>query len=156
MFLPYLPEWLAARGITGLGLGVISALRPFAAVFSPVLFGIVADRFGLRAALLRIACLGAVLAMSVPALFGRMTGAIPVAAVFFSMAAFSFFHAPMVSIADVSVLEGRRVSYGIVRLFGSLGFLASALLGGFWLDPTSAAAVGVIATGVCFRLRPSE
>ncbi len=140
VFLPFLPEWLGARGIDGFGLGVISALRPFAAVISPVLFGIVADRFSLRASLLRIACLGAALSMVVPAAFGFATGAVPVPAVFLSMAVFSFFRAPMVSIADVSSLEGRKTGYGTVRLFGSIGFLVSALLGGFWLNTASASA----------------
>ena len=63
VFLPYLPAWLEARGITGLRMGLVVAVRPAAMILSPILFGLVADTLGARGTLLRWACLGALAAI---------------------------------------------------------------------------------------------
>jgi PPP family 3-phenylpropionic acid transporter len=132
-----LPRWLEARGITGAELGAVAALRPFASIVSPVLFGLIADRTGLRGRLLVFACLASSVSMALVAVLGVHPGALGFGTVFVMLGFFSFFRAPVISVADVTAIEGKKQGYGTVRLWGSLGFLASALVAGHWLDPES-------------------
>jgi PPP family 3-phenylpropionic acid transporter len=137
IFLPYMPLWAEARGIQGIGLGVLCALGPFMSVLSPVVFGIIADKFRLRASLLKVACFGGATAMGGLTLTALLETNMPIPLIFFFIWIYSIFKSPVITIADVAVMEGKQSAYGTVRLFGSLGFLASAGLGGLFMDPSS-------------------
>jgi PPP family 3-phenylpropionic acid transporter len=129
VFHPFLPTWLAARGIDGVELGVVAALRPVMGVMAPIAFGILADTLGLRGSLLRVAAIGTVGSIAVMSLITAFDPNPSFAAVAAFMVVFSFFRAPMFSLADVAALEG-DTSYGRQRLWGSWGFLVAALAGG--------------------------
>lgn len=143
VYLPLFPPWLEGRGIHGFAMGLVAATLPAMAIVGPPAFGAVADAFGLRGSLLRVACAGAAVASSLialPALLGRPLG---FGALFAVVAAFAFFRSPMIPLGDVLALELQRdrgFSYGRMRLFGSLGFLVAAALAGRWLDPHAPAA----------------
>jgi PPP family 3-phenylpropionic acid transporter len=130
---PYFPAWLRAQGIDGLRMSTITMLVPLFGVASPVVFGVVADAFALRGSLLRICATGALLSWSAIALVGVGAGGASYGTVLVLMACFAFFRGPMVSIADVTALE-QPGSYGRTRLFGSAGFLATALVAGAFFD----------------------
>jgi PPP family 3-phenylpropionic acid transporter len=127
----------------GLELGIVSAAAPAMGIVAPTAFGVAADALALRGGLLQIACAGALISfgalaialrLGVPLGFGGLLGAAVVIAVFRS---------PMTLIMDVVALEGAPrlgTTYGRLRLWGSLGFLGSALLGGALLDPADAVA----------------
>ncbi|HVU01416.1 MAG TPA: MFS transporter [Polyangiaceae bacterium] len=139
---PFFPTWLEARGITGMRMSTITVLNPILGIVGPLAFGVVADLFGLRGSLLRIAAAGALLpfvALSALALVGRQ---VTYGALLPLIAVFAFFRGPLVSMADVTALED-PASYGRTRLFGSAGFLASAVVAGFVLSPKDAAALPV-------------
>lgn len=137
IFLPYLPAWLEARHITGIEFGAVVAMRPLTSIVSPVLFGIVADRFGIRGSLLVVVCTASALTMAAIAGLGVLPGSLGFVPVFALLGVFSFFRSPVVSVADVTAMEGKQKGYGTVRLWGSLGFLVAALIGGIVLDTTS-------------------
>jgi MFS family permease len=134
VFLPFLPAWLDAQGISGFGIGVIAATRPLAGMLVPLVFGLLADVLRLRGSLLRVACTGAVVAtalITVSVVFAN-PGVAWLAALFGVMA---IFRAPMNSLADVTALE-MHIPFGRLRLWGSLGFMTSALVAGYVVDPT--------------------
>ena len=136
VFLPYLPAWLHAQGVSGWGIGVIAATRPLAGILVPVVFGVLADVFRLRGSLLRVACIGAVVAMVLITLsVGFASPGVVWLTVLFGVMA--LFRAPMNSLADVMALE-IDLPFGRVRLWGSLGFMTAALVSGYLVDPTLA------------------
>ncbi len=134
---PFFPSWLEARGVRGAHLGLVTGVMPIAGLLGPMLFGYLADRFALRGRLIRIACVGAVASVGSLAVLGALGQAVGVWAMLLLIAAFSFFRAPLVMVADVSALESAK-SYGRVRLFGSAGFAITALGLGGVLDVTDA------------------
>jgi PPP family 3-phenylpropionic acid transporter len=136
VYSPYFPAWLRAQGIDGLRMSTITMLVPLFGVASPVVFGVVADAFALRGSLLRICAAGALLSWCAIALSSAGAGGVSYASLLLLVGAFAFSRGPMVSIADVTALE-QPGSYGRTRLFGSAGFLATALGAGAWIDPRS-------------------
>ncbi len=148
-YLPYFPRWLEARGVCGLRLGVISAAAPAMAIVAPPAFGLVADTLGLRAGLLQIATAGAFLAFAGLAMtlaFGVKLGfgGLLIAALLIAL-----FRSPMGVMADVVAIETALTAgttYGRLRLWGSLGFLAAAVAGGWAVDPRSVLGFPLVAT----------
>ena len=141
-YLPYFPAWLTLQGFGGLQMSAITALLPGMSIVAPLLFGLLADSFGLRSSLLRLASAGACAAFI--AIVALSAGGPPgFAALFASVLVFALFRSPMILLADVVALE-QAPDYGRLRLWGSLGFLAMALLAGNWLD--GAASVGIPGT----------
>ncbi len=139
--------------MVGIELGAIVAAAPLLSVLAPPAFGIVADAFGLRAGILQLACLGALLT------FGSLTAAAALAVPlgFFALLAaaltFALFRSPMTLIADVIALErapAAGTTYGRVRLCGSVGFLVVVLVAGHYLDPRAAVAFPAAVTVVVF------
>jgi PPP family 3-phenylpropionic acid transporter len=160
VYLPYFPRWLEARGIAGWAMGAVAASFPAMGVLGPPLFGLLADRLGLRGSLLRLASGGAFVAFAALAAIA-LGGEPSLGLVLAAVVAFAFFRAPMVMMADVLALERAEGSrgYGGQRLWGSLGFLASAVACGRWLDvgaalplPLAIAATLLVALLVSFAL----
>jgi MFS transporter, PPP family, 3-phenylpropionic acid transporter len=137
-YLPFFPRWLEARGMFGLRLGVIAAAAPAMSVLAPAGFGALADALKLRGGLLQFACAGALLTFG--ALAAVAAAGIPLSFGLLLLAAlvFALFRSPMGFIADIVALElapAAGTTYGRLRLWGSLGFLAAVLLAARWIDP---------------------
>ncbi|MCA9639239.1 MAG: MFS transporter [Myxococcales bacterium] len=137
VFVPFFPSWLEARGIRGWELGLVTGVIPLASFFGPLAFGYIADRYALRAAIIRVACGGAVLCIGVLGLMGGLGLPVSLVTVLLLIAAFAFFRSPLVMVADVSAMETPS-NYGRLRLWGSLGFMAMALIAGQLLEVKSA------------------
>lgn len=155
LYFPFLPPWLEARGVTGFALGLVLANLPALGLVAPPLFGLIADAFGLRGHLLRIACAGASLAALalavIPLVSGRDLG---FAGLFTVMVAFAFFRAPVIPMVDVIALEEVKsgsATYPRIRIWGSLGFLVTAVGAGRYIDPAHPHALP-LAAGVAFAL----
>jgi MFS transporter, PPP family, 3-phenylpropionic acid transporter len=130
-YLPYFPAWLEARGIHGFRMSVIVALLPALSVVSPSMFGVLADAFGWRGSLLRIATLGACTAFALLALCLPSASNSAFLLLFAAVFAFGFFRTPMQLLGEVVALEVAS-DYGKVRMWGSIGFmLAAPLVGRF-------------------------
>ena len=142
----YFPAYLAWRGLSPGEIAWILALPQVARVFAPALWGTLADLTGAQRGIVAFAC--AVNAASfalVPLVegFGPLAWLIGIAAVLSAGAL------PLVEAITLGALAPTPGRYGPVRLWGSLGFIAVVLAGGWWLDrrgvATVAAAMAVFA-----------
>lgn len=138
VYMPFFPQWLASRGMHGAGLGLIVAAWPGMGIVAPTALGVVADALQLRRGLLQIACGGALVA------FGALTAAaargLPLgfSQLLLAAVAIALFRSPMVMMMDVVAIEhAPRVgtTYGRLRLWGSVGFMAAVSLAGPFVDP---------------------
>lgn len=131
-YLPYFPAWLEAQGIVGFRMSVLAALLPTLSVLSPAALGTLADAFGLRGSLLRVATLGACLALAALTLSELTDASIGYWTIFACVAAFAFFRTPMQLMGDVIALEEPE-DYGRIRMWGSIGFMVAApVVGRMW------------------------
>jgi PPP family 3-phenylpropionic acid transporter len=141
-YAPFFPRWLEARGVRGLSMGAVAALLPALGVLGPPAAGIVADALGLRGSILRVACAGACLSIGALGLAGALGASLGFALIFGCMFVYAAFRSPMVMLADVVAMERAApagTTYGALRLWGSVGFLAAAALVGRVLDVHAAA-----------------
>lgn len=133
LYIPYFPTWLSARGFRGLALSAFVCLPPFASLVAPLVVGMLSDRLGVRGKLITwsasLATLGALALTVVATAFSPL----PLTLALSGFALFALFRAPMISLGDVMTIEHAQ-NYGKTRLWGSLGFIANAWLGGRFLD----------------------
>jgi PPP family 3-phenylpropionic acid transporter len=111
-------------------------------VLGPPAVGLVADAFGVRGSLLRVACFGACLSIGALAAMAGAGRALSFGVIFGAVLVYGAFRWPMTMLADVIALESARAAgttYGKVRLWGSIGFLVAALAIGRILDPRAPA-----------------
>ncbi len=151
-YVPFFPRWLEARGVVGMSMGAVAGLLPLMGVIGPPAVGLLADALGLRGSILRVTCLGASLSMAALA-FGADTRSPSLAAIFAAVLAYAVFRSPMVLLADVVALERARAAgttYGELRLWGSLGFLASVVCVGRALDPRAGAPLPAVVAALLF------
>jgi len=127
---PYLAPFLDRTGHSGAAIGALLGLIPLARMVSAPLWAAVADRFRSGTALLR---LGAVLSTLVAAAIAL--GSLGPLALGLALLAFSTLRAPLAPILDATAVEqlvaqGRDPrGYGLLRLWGSVGYLLLAGLG---------------------------
>ncbi len=143
--LPFLPLWLADRGLTTSQIAAVLSGQIVIRTFGAPLGTFLADRYGRPVPLLR---LGAFLcALSYLAL-SFMTGFTPI---FATAVLASLFLSPVGPIAEnFAIVASAKVGldFGRQRLWASLGFIIGTLIAGFaleWLD--TAKAVLLIAAG---------
>jgi MFS transporter, PPP family, 3-phenylpropionic acid transporter len=126
-FVPYWGLYLRGEGFTPGQIGELMAIIMATKIVAPNVWGWLADRSGQRTRIIRLAALLALVAFSGMTLY---TGYWWIAAI---MAAFSFFWnaaLPQYEALTMNRLGGRTHRYARIRLWGSVGFIASvALLG---------------------------
>lgn len=122
--LPYWGLYLLELGFTEFQIGLIFALMMGAKMVAPMVWGWIADHYGARLLIIRLAAAGALLAflmMSQAKTFWPMFG-VTVIYAFFWNAALPQFEA--VTFTLLGKDEGR---YGRIRLWGSVGFIVSVM-----------------------------
>lgn len=146
-FNPYLPLWLKDLGYGAFAIGVLTAMQSMTRVVAPYAWGALADRTGRRVAILRycsvvamLSAVGLTLPFFWPAL-GSATSGWALALIVATLA-LMFLHTssmmPMAEAAMSSLVTGpdgfdaRR--YGRVRVWGSVGFMCTALAMGTWFE----------------------
>ena len=118
-FFPFLPLLLEDRGLSAAEISWIMALLPITGLFVPPLWGSLADALQARVPLLRlasVACAGAILLL-LPrwGFWGH----------FVTVGVLCAFRSPIISLADAvtcSALGGEGLTFGRVRVWGSVGF----------------------------------
>ena len=125
--LPFLPVWFAARGLDERTIGLLLALSAVGRVVAVPLAAVATDRRGaLKGSLVLASCVAAAATIAL--------GVSPhVAAMFVSFAVASAALGIMTPLADAYALQGlsaRGRSYGPVRLWGSVAFIAGNLAAG--------------------------
>lgn len=149
MLEPFLTPWWRANGFSAVEIGALTAIGPGVAAIAPFLWTAYADatRQGDRI-FLRNTWLTALAALFLP-----LVTWLP--AVAFAMLLFAAVRAPLIPLANAMTLQalgGRRQGYAAVRLWGTLGYILSAVLAGrlvdwFGLRPTLCGAAA--ATAAC-------
>ncbi|QPF74253.1 MFS transporter [Roseateles sp. DAIF2] len=133
-FNPYAPLWYKELGLPVFMIGVLVSLQSWTRLFAPYAWGALADRSGRRVSIIRWAALASCIAG-----FGFLLPADPLllGAAVFLMFSFNAAIVPLtetVVAAQLTDAEGRMDArrYGRVRVWGSVGFLASVVLAGWW------------------------
>ena len=164
-FNPYLPLWLKELGFGTLVIGVLVSVQSVTRVIAPYAWGWISDHTGQRARLLRLAsvlaCLCALGLLLTPRWVAPHAGY--VGAVLFLMFINTSAMMPMAEAAmaqRVSTERGLDVGrYGRIRVWGSIGFIVTVVVFGFWFEGQGLAwfapgAVAILAALVlaCARL----
>jgi MFS transporter, PPP family, 3-phenylpropionic acid transporter len=129
--LPFLPLWLAAKGLDAGGIGMVLAIPMVTRVFAVPFATHRADR---RDALRVAIIIAAAAALVGYGALGLAQGAVAIMAAF---ALASVFYTPIMPLADAYALRGLSHigrAYGPVRLWGSAAFIAGSFGAGFLLD----------------------
>ena len=133
--LPFLPVWLAAKGLDAGEIGIVLAIPMIVRVFAiPVATRAADRRDALRVAIV-IAAAAAVVGYGA---VGLAHGALAIMAAF---ALASTLYSPMMPLADAYAFRGlgrHGRSYGPVRLWGSAAFIAGTFAAGALLDLVAA------------------
>jgi len=127
----YFPLWLADRGYAAAQISLVLAVPQFLRIFAPGLWGWLADRSGARRAIVVVS------SAMCTASFGLLVYADSLAGVLLAIGLMGMFSAgilPLVEATTLAALAGRPGSYGPVRVWGSIGFMASVLAVGAMLD----------------------
>jgi MFS transporter, PPP family, 3-phenylpropionic acid transporter len=129
--LPFLPVWLAAKGLDATAIGIVLAVPTVVRLFAIPLATRQADRHNALRAALVITAVASVLGHG---LVGLAQGG---AAIMAALALASIFYTPIMPLADAYALRGltrRGHAYGPVRLWGSVAFIATSFGSGLLLD----------------------
>lgn len=130
-FTPYFGLYLKAQGFDAWRIGIVMAAMPFMRMLAPALWGVVADRFGHKAWLVRAAMTAGTAA------FAGFFATHDFIAMIVVMLAMSFFWSaalPLVEALTLRHLGHAPERYGRVRLWGSVGFIATVQGTGVALD----------------------
>lgn len=131
----YLPVYFSAVGLTAGEIGVLMAVGPFAMILAQPTWGFLSDKYKSIKRMLQIALIGMIVAV-----FAFM-GAASFAGYFIMMFVLFLFLSPTTALGDSLAQKtaiNRRLSFGKIRMWGSLGFGFTSLAVGYIL-----AAIGV-------------
>ncbi|ASK61190.1 MFS transporter [Virgibacillus phasianinus] len=156
IIISFLPLYLKHKGLDGTEIGWVLAVGPLASIFAQPFWGYMSDKYKTVKRILLI-CIMGLLISSV--LFFQMNGLL---AIILMGAVFYFFTSPIGALGD-SLAQRRsddlRVSFGSIRMWGSIGFATSSLIVGEVLSSIGIQYMiwpylffGVIALLVAFRL----
>lgn len=127
---PYIPLYYLKIGLGGEQIGLITGLGPIVLLIASPLWGAVGDRFNLHRRLLPLATAGAILpALIIP----FTTQLVPLIALTILQAIFATAIGPLIDSAAIEIAARERVPFGVVRLWGSVGFIVFSLLMGWML-----------------------
>lgn len=138
-FSPYFGLYLQSRGFTAWDIGLLMSQMQLMRLFGPNLWGWVADRFGYRLRIIRLAGLFGLAGFLAFFWLDRLPGMLV------AMAVLAFFWSgalPLVETLTFDHLRENRSRYGRIRLWGSVGFIVAVLATGALLDRV--APVGVL------------
>jgi PPP family 3-phenylpropionic acid transporter len=134
VFLPYFNLYCHHLGFSGIQIGALSSMRSILLVISAVLWSGIADRYQIRKSIF-VAC--------------SCVGTIVWTLLFFHddflmiliiTGIYSIFNAPIISFLEamtIEVLGKEKSSYGIIRAWGSIAFIAMVLFMGYLIDSLS-------------------
>ncbi|MEO8289353.1 MAG: MFS transporter [Chloroflexota bacterium] len=126
-YVPFFSVFLARKGLSGSEIGLLMAIGPLMAFLVAPSLTALADRHGWRVRMLCVSLAAMALILLIVPLPDSFAGLLPV------MAVLSLVGSPIGPIADglVARMSSRRgLSYGKMRLWGSLSWAAVAAIGG--------------------------
>lgn len=141
VFVPFFSFYLQRRGFSALQIGQLMAIPMVMRVLAPGLWGWTADRSGRRDLPVRVGALLSILGMAL------LVGASGFLAVALALAAFALPWSgllPQFEANTLSHLGAHPHRYGLVRLWGSVGFILAVVLGGLAFAGERVAAVPAV------------
>jgi len=122
-FFPFFSMYLNENaGLSGVEIGIVLATLPAVGIAAQPLWGVVADRTGLRTRVLTILCLGAAVC------YTALGGADGFPAIFLATALLAAFSTPLIpTCVSVTLAVSGPVgpnAFGRIRVWGTVGFLA--------------------------------
>lgn len=156
IIISFLPLYLKHKGLDGTEIGWVLAVGPLAAIFAQPFWGYMSDKYKTVKRILLICIIGLLISS---VLFFQMNGLL---AIILAGAVFYFFTSPIGALGD-SLAQRRsddlKVSFGGIRMWGSIGFATSSLIVGEVLSSIGIQYMiwpylffGIIALLVVFRL----
>lgn len=130
LYLPFFPVWLSAKGLDAAAIGLVLAVPQFLRLAVVPAATRLADRRGTLKGPLVATTLMAAIAVLFTAFADGFAVILP------AVALVTIFSAPMLPLGDAYALKGlaaRGLSYGPVRLWGSVAFMMANLGGGLIL-----------------------
>ncbi len=140
VMLPYFNLYCYRLGLSGAEIGTISATRSLVFIISTILWGIIADRFGIRRKVFLLCSCASALIWSLFLHYDTFVSIILVTILY------SIFYSPIISFLETFTMQilgdknnnSSPVDYGKIRAWGSLSFILIALAAGWLIDLTSA------------------
>ncbi len=131
IFVAYFPLYLAWRGLGAVEIAWVLALPQLVRIAAPAAWGWLADRTGAQRGVVVFCCAAALGG------FALLPFTTSLAAIAWLVALTSLLSAgalPLVEAITLGSLAGQHGRYGPIRVWGSVGFIATVLAGGAWLD----------------------
>jgi len=125
IWVPYVPLYLATRGLSGTEIGLVLGLAPAARWTAAIPWAYAADRLRIRHALFLAATVASTLCLAGLAVADRLE------TILLAVAAVAAFGAPLIPMMDAMCadhLPRLGGDYGRLRAFGSLGFVVGSVL----------------------------
>jgi len=129
--LPYFNLYAESLGFTGRQIGMLAAAMPLGKVLCGPLWTLWADRIGSRKG---IALLATALATAAFAFMLGVQSFVAMCGVLYLYSALLAPQLPLVEATTLELADRHRWQYGRIRVWGSLGFIVSALLFGPFFD----------------------
>lgn len=148
-FLPYWALYLQTLGYSPLDIGIGAAMYSALRIFAPVVWGWIADHWQIRMPMIRMASLAAPLTFFVPLESADLVWLVV------QMLLLSFcLNAvlPQLEVLTLNHLYKRESEYGVIRLWGSVGFVLAVLVLGPILDRTGLEPVPWIIAGIMLAM----
>ena len=131
IFLPFFNLYCYHLGFSGLQIGILSAVRSVALVLFPLIWGALADRLNARRPIYILCCFCSALIWMLY-LFTVDFGPMLAITIFYGM-----FFSPIISFLEaftMDILGKEKKSYGRIRVWGSISFIAVVLALGKIID----------------------
>ena len=148
-YLPYWPIYLDAQGFALREIGELMAIALLTKIFAPYIWGWLADRLRQRLILIRWSDFIAFLAF-IPIFYARDYATIAMVLFVFSF----FWNAslPQVEVLTLNNLKYHAHRYSLIRLWGSVGFIAMNVLGAWLISIWGANAIPWLMLSLLFFL----
>lgn len=134
IIISFLPLYLAYKGLNGTEIGWVLAIGPFASIISQPFWGYLSDKYKTIKKLLIVSILGMLIGSIIFFHVNHLIAILVFGAIFY------FFSSPVGALSD-SLAQRRahelRISFGPIRMWGSIGFGFSTLVIGEILTKTS-------------------
>lgn len=151
-FAPYFALYLRSLGYSAAEIGLLLAVNPVARIFGPNIWGWLSDHYRARGLLIRVTAVGSAL------VFIAVFFNYGFAWMFASLLLLNVFWCgvlPLAESATLSLVGARVGAYGRVRLWGSVGFVAVVIAGGYALDYLGIRALAPIVLGLLVLMAAS-
>ncbi|HLQ73634.1 MAG TPA: MFS transporter [Bacillota bacterium] len=125
IILSFLPLYLKFKGLNGTEIGWVLAIGPFASIVSQPFWGYLSDKYKTVKYILLVCVIGLLISSTIFFQMNSLLMILSVGAIFY------FFTTPIGALGD-SLAQRRAnalgVSFGKIRMWGSIGFATSALI----------------------------